>query len=482
MQLVSRQKSLKTWYDSFDGRLYTNGIICEFDQSRGASSLTLLNFEQRQIIASQEFDAIPSFGNQFSPGKIRSCLETILKMRALLPVYSLGYYSYYINILNKDEKTTLRLFIEEYEMLNNRLIVQPVRGYDKAAEQFIEIITTELNLSPADKPVLLMALKLQGRKPDDYSSKLNINLDPAMRADIASKYIYSHLLKTIKDNEQGAIANIDSEFLHDFRVAVRRTRSGLSQIKEVLPGKITARFSEFFSWLGQITGSTRDLDVYLLHFDDYKSSLPVSIRDDLNPLHEFLFAKQQKAQQELAGKLRSARYLSTLSEWEHFLKEQAPPNPVEANAKLTIQQLADRRIWKSYKRVVQEGSAITEHSPSEALHELRKSCKKLRYLMEFFQNLYPQNQLKKLIKSLKELQEVLGEFQDCQVQESNLKLFSEEMLTSNIPAKTFLAMGVLIQNIHLRKCCARRNFASRFKLFKQPENQSAFKALFAPKD
>lgn len=102
--------------------------------------------------------------------------------------------------------------------------------------------------------------------------------------------------------------------------------------------------------------------------------------------------------------------------------------------------------------------------------------------MEFFQNLYPQNQLKKLIKSLKELQEVLGEFQDCQVQESNLKLFSEEMLTSNIPAKTFLAMGVLIQNIHLRKCCARRNFASRFKLFKQPENQSAFKALFAPKD
>jgi CHAD domain-containing protein len=481
MQLISRQKSLKTYYDSFDGRLYTNGITCEFNQSKSASSLTLIDFEHCQIIASQALNEVPSFSNQFSPGKIRSSLEPILEMRALLPVCSLDYNSYYLNILNKDEKTILRMLIEEYEFLNNRLTVQPVRGYNKAAEQFIEIITTQLDLTPTEQPILLTVLKLQGRKPDDYSSKLNINLDPGMRADIASKYIYSHLLKTIKDNEQGTITNTDSEFLHDFRVAVRRTRSGLSQIKSVLPDNITAHYANFFSWLGQITGSTRDLDVYLLNFEDYKSSLPVSIREDLNPLHEFLLAKQQKAQKELARKLRSARYLSTISEWEQFLKEQAPLNPVEANAKLTIKQLADRRIWKSYKRVLQEGAAITGHSPSEALHELRKSSKKLRYLMEFFQNLYPENQIKSLIKSLKGLQEILGEFQDCQVQESNLKQFSEEMLANNIPAKTFLAMGVLIQNIDLRKCRARKHFASRFKLFKQTENQSAFKTLFASK-
>ena len=60
-----------------------------------------------------------------------------------------------------------------------------------------------------------------------------------MRADIASKFIYSHLLKAIKDNEQGTIADTDSEFLHDFRVAVRRTRTGLSQLKVVLPDNIS---------------------------------------------------------------------------------------------------------------------------------------------------------------------------------------------------------------------------------------------------
>jgi len=309
---------------------------------------------------------------------------------------------------------------------------------------------------------------------------LNINLDPGMRSDIAGKYIYSHLLKAIKANQQGTIANIDSEFLHDFRVAVRRTRAGLSQIKGILPADISAYYVDFFSWLGQITGPTRDLDVYLLNFEHYKNSLPASIREDIKPLHDFLCAKQQKARKELAKKLQSPKYLSTLAEWERYLKEPSYSKPLEQNARLTIKELADRRIWKVFARVVEEGDAITDVSPSEALHDLRKTCKKLRYLMEFFQSLYAEQQIKGLIKSLKGLQEVLGDFQDYAVQEQSLKLFSEEMMALNIPANTFLAIGVLVQNLDARKCRARKDFASCFEAFKQEQNRSAFKSLFAP--
>ncbi|MGZ8947759.1 MAG: CHAD domain-containing protein [Methylococcaceae bacterium] len=481
-QLVSSQYSLKTYYDSFDWRLYTNGITCEFNRSKTASTLLLRNLENHLLIASTEIKEVPAFSHQFQSEEIRSALEPLLEMRALLPVCNLDYEIYYLNILNNDKKTVLRLVIEEHDLFNNRVTVQPVKGYDKAAEHVIETLTTNLGLTPTNKPLLLTALKLQGRKPNDYSSKLNINLDPDMRADIAVKYIYSHLLKAIKDNEQGTIADTDSEFLHDFRVAVRRTRAGLSQLKGVLPDKISAKYAEFFSWLGQNTGSTRDLDVYLLNFDHYKSSLPASIRDDLNPLYEFMLAKQQKAQKELAKKLRSAKYLSTISEWEQYLKEQAPLKPVEPNAKLTIKQMADRRLWKNYKRVLREGNAITGQSPPEALHELRKSCKKLRYLMEFFQSLYPENEIKHFIKNLKGLQEVLGSFQDYAVQENTLKLFSEEMLSNNSHANTLLAMGVLIQNLDTFRGNARKDFSSKFATFKHEENQSAFKSLLAAKD
>lgn len=99
--------------------------------------------------------------------------------------------------------------------------------------------------------------------------------------------------------------------------------------------------------------------------------------------------------------------------------------------------------------------------------------------MEFFQSLYAEQQIKLLIKNLKELQDVLGDFQDYAVQEHTLKLFSDEMMELNTPAGTFLAMGVLVQNLDAHRRTARKNFASKFEDFKQEENQSAFKSLFA---
>jgi CHAD domain-containing protein len=480
VQTISRLPSCKTYYDSFDWRLYANDITCEFNQAKSASSLTLRSIKNGSVTAGSELKKVPSFSKEFDPGPIRDILAPLLEMRALLPVCKLDYYTYHLIITNKDEKIILRLLIEEYSQFNNRVLLQPVKGYDKAAEHIVEILTATLGITAADSPILMVALQAQGRKPKDYSSKLNINLDPDMRADIAGKYIYSHLLKTIKVNRQGTIANTDSEFLHDFRVAVRRTRAGLSQIKGILPANISAYYVDFFSWLGQITGPTRDLDVYLLNFEHYQNSLPASIREDINPLYDFLLSKQQKARKELAKKLQSPRYLSTLAEWEQYLKEPSFTKPLEQNARLTIKELADRRIWKVFARVVEEGDAITDLSPSEALHDLRKTCKKLRYLMEFFQSLYPEHQIKDLIKSLKELQEVLGDFQDYAVQEQNLKLFSEEMMALDIPANTFLAMGVLVQDLDAHKCRARKEFAACFKNFKQEQNRSAFKSLFAP--
>ena len=62
--------------------------------------------------------------------------------------------------------------------------------------------------------------------------------------------IYQTLLDSINRNIPGVLADWDTEFLHDLRVAVRRTRSGLSLVKKVLPGEIVARFKRDFGLLG----------------------------------------------------------------------------------------------------------------------------------------------------------------------------------------------------------------------------------------
>ena len=481
VELVSKQYMLKTYYDSFDWRLYKSDITSEFTRSKNTSTFSLKNLKNNRLITSTDLTEVPAFSHEFESEAVKNHLTPLLDIRALLPVCNLDYESFHLNVLNKDNKTVLRLVIEQQELVNSQLTIIPIKGYSKANEEFVSLIITEFNLVPTIQPTLVIALKLLGRKPNDYSSKLNILLDPYMRADIAVKLIYSYLLKAIKDNEQGTIANTDSEFLHDFRVAIRRTRSGISQLKGLLPDNTNTYFAEFFSWLGQITSNTRDLDVYLLNFESYKNSLPETIRNDLDPLYDFLLIKQKQSQQELAMNLRSIAYLTKISEWEKFLKEQAPSGVIQANAKLSIYQLANQRILKSYKRVLKQGNEINDNSHSEALHDLRKSCKKLRYLLEFFQSLYPENQIKVFIKSLKELQEVLGNFQDYAVQENALKIFSMEMLNNNTSANTLFAIEFLIQNLDKMRNEARNSFSVKFDEFKNKDNQEEFEKLLSKK-
>ena len=476
-----RQQCSQSYYDSFDWRLYSSGLSCAVDVDSALLTMTLVDLQTGQIIAAQAVSKVPSFARDLEDGPVKRKLDACLQMRALLQLLTLQLQRCQYNILNNDEKTVVRLLIEEYDNLDARITVLPIKGYDKALQRLVNKLQKMPEIKPADETILPEALQYNGRQPLDYTSKLDLQLDPDMRSDQACKKIFLRLHEIMKRNETGVIADTDSEFLHDFRVAVRRTRSGLSQFKGVLDNDRIAPFREFFAWLGQISGATRDLDVYLLSFEQYKSSLPVSIREDLNPLRDFLANRQRGAHRTLVRHLKSAKYRDTLDQWRQYLQEPVADIPVPENALLPIRELADSRIWKVYRRVLKEGGAIDVASPAEDLHELRKTCKKLRYLMEFFQSLYDKKQIRTLIKKLKGFQEVLGDFQDYQIQEQALKQFSGEMLQEQTPAATFLAMGVLIQDLDNRNKLARNDFSSRFQDFKRQENRAAFHSLFQSK-
>lgn len=477
VQLVLQEYCLRTYYDSFDWRLYQNGILCEFNRSKTTSDLVLKNLQNGRVFATLETSEAPSRNSRFKAGKVRTTLESYLEQRALLPVCTLEYEAYHLLLRNQDQQIILRLLLEDYDLLNGQLSFRTVRGFLKTAEQIATALTEELGIRGLDRPVLELALGLEGRKPNDYSSKLKIVLDPVMRSDLAGKLIFSTLLKTIKANEQGVIADLDAEFLHDFRVAVRRTRTGLSQIKGVLPSDVNSYFTDFFSWLGQVTTPTRDLDVYLAKFETYKQQLPADLHVDLEPFLTLLQDKKLKNQQDLADKLRSPKFRKALVEWEQCLKSQAYPKLAKMSH-MDIKTLADRRIWKTYRRILEEGGAITIHSAPGDLHELRKTCKKLRYLMEFFQSLYPKLQIKKLITQLKGLQDVLGDFQDFEVQMDFIDQCAKDKENA-LPSSTINALDELIRQLAAQKARARKHYQPAFEEFAMTKNHALFKSLFA---
>ena len=119
----------------------------------------------------------------------------------------------------------------------------------------------------ASQSVFIAALTALGRHPADYTSGVDAEITATMPAPVAVARLLLRLLDTMEQNVDGVLRDIDTEFLHDLRVAVRRTRSAIKLLGRVLPADLAEHFKAEFKWLGDVTTPVRDLDVHLLGFD-----------------------------------------------------------------------------------------------------------------------------------------------------------------------------------------------------------------------
>lgn len=490
MRAEPQQTIQRTYLDSFDSRLYLDGSLLEDNRIGKSHTLVWRSLRGEDRCPRLKSGTLPRFARDFPQGPFREQLEAVLEMRELLPLFRVRSRVTSLRVLNRDEKTVAWLKLEENTLprqqgvqpakLDSRAVIIPVRGFSKPCTALAKRLE-QWGLVPADDDLMLSVLSRLDRKPGSYSSKLQLKLDPAMRADQASKLIFQRLLDVMLQNEAGTRSATDTEFLHDFRVAIRRTRSALTQIKAVFPKRTVDRYKREFAWLGQITTPSRDLDVYLLNFDGYRDSLPAAVQQDIEPLRNFLIKHQKAENRALVKALDSARYRRLINSWQAFLEQPVCERSTLKNAGRPVSRVASQRIWRVFRRAIREGDAITPDSPADDLHELRKTCKKLRYLLEFFVSLYPAGKIKKLIRALKILQDNLGNFQDYEVQVYTLKNFSHQMVTEGtVPPDTLLAMGMLIDGLERRQHEAREEFAGRYALFSRQKNQERFRELFLP--
>lgn len=491
--LADEQQAIERLYlDTFDWRLYGAGVVL-FEKRAGADAgLLLQDLAEEHTLTSVRCEATPAWPADIPAGELRERVARLVEMRILLPVVRVHSRAHVIRVLNEDQKTVVRLRVEEANCdidgmdeprtLLPRVRLVPVRGYGEELEAVARTLRDDFELPEAPRGLLEEAVAAIGREPGDYSSKLDIRLHARRRADAAVRRIFEHLLETLERNIPGTRVDLDSEFLHDLRVATRRMRSALTQIKGVLPPALEADFKDRLGWLGQATGPTRDMDVFLLEFPHYRDSLPARLREDLTPLHDYLVTHQRQEQQALRRKLDSPHFRRLLKDWHEYLESDLPKEPEAPNALRPIAEVAAERIWRMFRRVLREGRAIDDASPHADLHELRKSCKKLRYLIEFFQSLYPRDELKPLLKALKGLLDNLGQFQDLEVQSDKLESFAAAMQAEGeVPLPTLLAIGALVGDLLHRQALARAEFRSRFRAFDTRDNRAAYRRLFKPR-
>lgn len=476
------------YLDSFDWRLFAQDKVLSF-LPRGELLLQALDDDQPLFHVAQNNQ--PVWPVDIADSQLRAVVADPLDLRALMPQLELIWQWRQINVLNADEKTVVRLKLQTAQCrepgvsrildLTPRVSIEPLKGYERQSEA-LQSVLQQLDLPLATETVYVEALDALSKAPGVYSSKIKVKLTAEQTTAEAVRQIFLDLLNTLEANIAGSKADIDSEFLHDLRVATRRTRSALSQVKQVLPETQLEDYKKRFAWVGSVTGPTRDLDVFLLELDNYRASLPTRMGASLQPLHDYLVEQQKSEQAGLKRKLNAPYFRQLIKDWRSYIESAAfPAADAEApeNALRPVAEVANERIWKMYRRVRKQGRAIDANSPAEALHDLRKSCKKLRYLIEFFQSLYPKKACKRLIKELKVLLDNLGDFQDLQVQAEKLQHFAAEMQQQdNAPLDTLMAMGALVADLLRHQEDAREAFAERFAAFDSEQNRLDYRQLF----
>ena len=142
------------------------------------------------------------------------------------------------------------------------------------------------------------------------------------RADVVLRRILTEILTAVRQHVDAVLIDDDIEALHDFRVAVRRSRVAAALLATTLPKNDIATYRKDLKWLGEITGECRDLDVVLSDF----------VEEGDERVRLMLVEDRLLAHRGVVEALRSQRFDKWARDWETYLRESPePPHALPAD-------------------------------------------------------------------------------------------------------------------------------------------------------
>lgn len=464
--------------DSYDGALRKAGTpLIEADG-------VLRLIAEDGLIARADGALSGGFTGDLDKGALKSALSRLSSLRSLQPLGTGQLDLRHAALCDDEGKTHVRLRIEELSHDGSGhgltlITARALRGYDKSLRRF-ETRLSEILQNPGAAPQDLFA-RLVPNAPAP-GGKVHVALKKKQRAAAAANAIIAQHLPASRATEAGVIADLDTEYLHDYRVNLRKIRSVLSLFRGVYSEAQTEMLKAEFSDLMAQTGTLRDLDVYLLEKQDYFDLLPKELHDGLRDMFAVFEDERKAAHKALSKHLKSARYARRVERLDALFNSKTGPEP-GPHAGDAAYDLARALIWKRYRKVCAIARNIDAQTDDEEVHELRIQCKKLRYLMEFFGPFFPVETFKPLLKPLKKLQDNLGYFNDYSVQQDSLRVFLETHtdLEKRKLKRLRKSVHALIDVLHDKQVQERARVEKNFAHFHSPQTRQSFRDLFKTK-
>jgi len=278
------------------------------------------------------------------------------------------------------------------------------------------------------------------------SAKKTERLELAKNASVDDTVVvvFASCLKHLTANEEVALSGVDSEGVHEMRVALRRLRSAVSDFREVITAVQVAWLKRETKWLMTSLGTARDWDVFL---SELLAPVEAARPGDagLAELRAAAEAEREKGYARATRAIRSPRYsalLARMRQWLSAKRHRQGRNHGRKSLEEPTRKLAARVLAKRHKAVLKLGRDFKRLSAEER-HQVRISLKKLRYTAEFFRSLYRKKREEAYFHALAQLQNSLGHLNDIVVADHLLERLRVARQDQSVSNRLSIAVGIV---------------------------------------
>ncbi|WP_027389992.1 CHAD domain-containing protein [Chrysiogenes arsenatis] len=474
------------YFDTFDWRLFRAGYSLYAENSAQGFRFTLQRLQGKEVATAISSGVVfPQFASQFPAGTLQRKLQKIIANRILLPLLSLQGTAQQWTI-GECTKHPIQLHAihaawhlpSASETPGNPFTLLslhcPAGAKKSFTEQVRALFDSLRNATVLPENLLLSGLEWCQVSVQNISPDITFGNDPTAPASAMVVRTFQQLQHVMVLNEPGIEQGLDTEFLHDFRVALRRTRSLIKVFADLFPPDQLGQFNPQWRWLTRRTGFLRDIDVFLEAFETYRQTVPSTLAEELLPFRALLWQRRDKAHSILCRALRSRRYHTLMEGWRTMLAAQTPESDE------TIAAVSITRLEQSYRRLRHKGKLYHAEPTATSLHALRLAGKKLRYLLEFTLPVYGPQHLAPLVKALKQLQNGLGALNDLAVHERLIIATARQMeLTRQGNRTTFMALGYIMATLDGLNAAERERIDTLWKKLATRDVHRQFQLLLA---
>jgi CHAD domain-containing protein len=420
-----------TYFDTADLRLVRGGASLRHRTDEGWTVKLPEPGRRGDLLVRHEhhFDGPPGT----PPPRALDLVLGLARNAPVQPVSRLRTRRQRVELVDTDGKPLGEVVDDEVSVLDGRRLAARFRElevevHDDVDDELANAVVARLRAAgagePDPTPKVVRALGPRALDPSDVAVAPFTGGDAGTVVTAALAASVARLVT----HDPGVRLGEDPEAVHQARVATRRLRSDLRTFGDLVDGIWASSLRDELQWLGAALGAVRDADVLLARLVAKVERLPAHDRPVAQPVLDRLRADRERARSELLEAMRTHRYLTLLDR----LAAASHSPELSEDAEKTADTLV-ALVRMPWARLAESVEALQGDPPDEALHEVRKDAKRVRYAAEAVAPVVGKP-ARRFARAVTGLQDVLGEHQDAVVAEQWLR---NALLTAS-PGETFV--------------------------------------------